>query len=97
MYKLICMSFDGEYITEGEYQTEAAALERSDNMGSRWYFYPFHFLTSKSGKTIKNGGAFLNWTKGKRVKTIQKIFKRNSEREDLQNADVIDYLFNLTF
>jgi len=46
MYKIICMSFDGDYQTEKpEFDTIEEAWEYSNDLGSKWYFYPFHFVT----------------------------------------------------
>ncbi|MFA6309576.1 MAG: hypothetical protein WC677_07585 [Clostridia bacterium] len=63
MYKLICMSFDGEYKTEDNrgkgFKTVDEAWEWSDDMGSKWFFYPFQFVVSVSGKTVVEAGWML--------------------------------------
>lgn len=41
------MSFDGDYVTEGEFQSSNEAWNRSNDMGSRWFFYPFHIRQPK--------------------------------------------------
>ena len=80
---LIVMSFDGETKTEGRgFPTIKDAWERSNDMGSRWYFYPFHFVTSESGKTVADAPDSLSWAIGRRVKTVQRIFA-----EHMQDAD----------
>ena len=74
-YCLICMSFDGEYITEGsKFDSVQSAWDRSNDMGSRWHFYPFHFVTT--GKTIVDAPEPMQHLIGKRVKTVQSHFAK---------------------
>lgn len=40
MYKLMFFAPDGEYVTEGEFDNNADAVKRWNNIGSRWIFYP---------------------------------------------------------
>lgn len=88
MHCLIVMSFDGDTKTEGwDFPTVNDAWERSNDMGSRWYFYPFHFVTTASGKTIADASALLSWTIGRRVKTVQRIFAEHAKRPGMQDAD----------
>ena len=88
-YNLICMAFDGDYVTEKTgFDSVDSAWKRSNDMGSRWYFYPFHFVTSESGMTVIDAGHGLESFKGKRVNTVVKNFKKVSEFPDLANADV---------
>ena len=87
--KIICMSFDGEYQTERPtFDTVDAAWIYSNDLGSKWFFYPFHFVVSESGKTIIDAPELLDALKGKRVKTVSNIFEKISRRDDMQNADV---------
>ena len=88
MFRLICMSFDGDYVTEGrDFKTPKDAGNRSQDMGSRWFFYPFHFTTSQSGQTVKEAPEILVTLNGKRVKTVAELFKRVSEMPKAKNAD----------
>lgn len=51
--KLILMSFDGEYQTEKpKFPTAQKAWEYADNLGSKWFFYPFAFVVDNNVKTI---------------------------------------------
>ena len=43
-YTLRCFAIDGESVREGEFPTKQAAWDRSNDMGSRWFFYPVHFV-----------------------------------------------------
>jgi hypothetical protein len=96
MYQLICMSFDGAYVKEfHNFQTIDQAWRYSNDMGSRWYFYPFHFVTTESGLTIADAPRPLGWMIRKRVKSIKKIFKSHSLREEAQGLGVDEYVFNI--
>jgi hypothetical protein len=46
MIALRCISPDGEFKTEGKFPTIEDAWRRSQDMGSRWFFYPIHVVTS---------------------------------------------------
>jgi hypothetical protein len=93
MYQVICMSFDGEYQREkAEFKT---IEEAGDYLGSKWYFYPFHFIVSKN--TIREVPEGLEDLKGKRIKTVSKIFNELSLREEMKDAGVEDFFYALTF
>ena len=86
-YNLIVMSFDGEYKKEGQFDTIDQAWERSNDMGTRWFFYPFHFVTTE--KTIVDSG--IAGLIGKRIKTVQNIFNKHSKRPDMQGVDCFTF------
>ena len=86
--KLICMSFDGEYVTENPvFESIEQAWDHSNDLGSKWYFYPFHWVVTESGKTIKDTPDLLKIFKGKRVKTVEMVFKDASGMEEAQRMD----------
>jgi hypothetical protein len=91
--KLICMSFDGDYVTEGEFQSPSEAWNRSNDMGSRWFFYPFHFVTTASGKTIKEAPEMLQHLVDQRVKSVSEHFAAISKTKEAQNADAETFAF----
>lgn len=42
---LACVAPDGDYVTEnGIYRNTRAAWDRSNDMGSRWFFFPIHVV-----------------------------------------------------
>ena len=91
MFQVICMSFDGEFVTERpEFKWIDDAWEYANDLGSKWYFYPFHFLIKN--ETIKDTPINLEYFKNKRTKTVQKIFNRVSKKPELQNADPDDFM-----
>lgn len=94
-YQVLCMSFDGGFIKEGNFETIEDAWEHSCNMGSRWIFYPFHFVVKN--KTIKSTPQFWDFFENKRIKTVSKILEKMSKKEELQNACVEDYFYYIAF
>jgi len=88
-YRLICMSFDGEYVRERPvFNNVDEAFEYSNDLGSKWFFYPFHFVTTESYKTIRAAGYFLEHLEGMRTKTIEKIFSNHSKDPEMGGADI---------
>ena len=56
MYELFffCADEDGEPIEtvrEGLFDTEDEALDRLDNIGSKWFFYPNAYIIHPNGET----------------------------------------------
>lgn len=113
-YNLIVMAFDGEVQLERVgFKTVEEAWEHANNMGSRWYFYPFHFVTTASSKTIVeacgsldelNGkrlktvvDSCLSGMNGKRLKTVRALFKELSEQLGMENAGVEDFIYEIQF
>ncbi len=87
-YELICMSFDGEYQVERPtFDTLDEVANYANDLGSKWYFYPFTFAVTASAKTIADSVFPLDWAKGKRVKTVARIFKAASEKPENQNMN----------
>jgi hypothetical protein len=82
------MSFDGEYQKERpEFETIDEAWEYSNDLGSKWFFYPFHFVVTESGKTIRVAGTFMEHLEGLRVKTVSRLFLEHSKEPDMEGAD----------
>ena len=93
-FKLICMSFDGEYQVERPtFDSLEAVAEYDNDLGSKWYFYPFHFAASATGKTIKGSFFPLEWLEGKRVSTVARIFKAFSAKPENANMDSEQFAF----
>lgn len=94
MYQLICMSFDGDYVTEQpEFESIDDAWEHSNNLGSKWFFFPFHFVIKNI--TIKDTPEQLKYFNNKRIKTIAKKFNQLSKKPELEGVDVDDFMFAL--
>ena len=94
-YQLLVMGFDGEYKIEGLFPSISEAWDRSNDMGSRWYFYPWHFVVTESGKTIVDSPDMLHCFNGKRLATVIKQFSTMSKQIKMENADIEQYTFAL--
>ena len=80
-YKLLLVSPDGKYVTDGANNTKDEVLDYASNMGSRWYFYPFNVLITDKGsvlsmkqRVLDDGGCY--GVKGKTIGTFIKMIKR---------------------
>lgn len=93
-YQLVCMAFDGAFVTERQNFTSIQdAWEYDNDMGSRWYFYPFRFVTTASGKTIKDTPELLQHLNGLRTKAVAAHFKTQSEKPENLNMDAEQFCF----
>lgn len=92
-YKLICMAFDGDYKEERPlFDSIEDAWSYSNDLGSKWYFYPFHFVVTESGKTIRDSISELSQYCGLRVKTVSNIFEMTSKSDAAIGAKEEDYI-----
>lgn len=89
-YKLLCMSYDGDFVIEDNrrdnFKTVADAWKFGHDMGSRWFFFPFWFVTGATGKMIVDAPNGLERFRGKRVSTVTQEFKSLSELPEMQNV-----------
>ena len=77
-YHAILFSIDGSYVVDFlGCKTKQEVWDRLDNMGSRWFFYPFAFVASI--KTLVDAPDELAELRGKRLKTIKRLFKTAGE------------------
>lgn len=77
-YLAILFAPDGEYVTDFERDTKQEVWDEVNNMGSRWIFYPIAFVGTQT--TIVDTQEDANWLKGKRIKTVQRFFKKHYEK-----------------
>ena len=93
---LICMSFDGDYITEArDVLSVDAAWEHAENMGPRWFFYPFHFVLTGSGKSIKAAAYGLEQFVGRRLDKVVAEFKDAAEEMTKETVDQEQFIYYL--
>ena len=95
--KLICMSFDGEYIINSDHDNLEDAIETAQNLGDKWFFYSWCVFV-KNKTIVDCGGVYFNMStntpilselfKGRRFTTMQKEFKKVSKNKDLEGADI---------
>jgi hypothetical protein len=92
--RLLCMSFDGDYKLERpEFKTLEEVWVYSNDIGSKWYFYPFQFAVTNSGKTIRGASFLLEFTIGMRVETVARRFEELQKAEEAQNMDAETFHF----
>ena len=91
-YRLVCMDFEGEIQWLRPLFDDVYSAWRYDSdMGSLWYFYPFHFVTTESRMTIAGTPDELQIFQGKRLKTIRRFFGKVSKSKEAQNLGINDY------
>lgn len=93
-YSLVCMSFDGDYVIEGTFKTLEQAWERNENMGSRWVFYPFRFVSTESLRTVLDAYPPLEFLKGKKISDVKNLFRSVFE-SDFSYKSVDDFCVGL--
>lgn len=90
------MAFDGEIQTESpDFESFQDAWDHSNDLGSKWYFYPFHFVMTGSGKTVADAPDKMEWCIGKRLTTIQRLFQETSILPEALNMECDSYTFLL--
>jgi len=77
IYSAICFAPDGEHVRDFYSNSKESISEEIENMGSRWFFYPFVFIATE--KTIVEAPNYLEFLNGKRIKTVERFFKENED------------------
>ena len=77
IYSAICFAPDGEHVRDFYSDSKEYISEKIENMGSRWFFYPFVFIATE--KTIVEAPNCLEFLNGKRIKTVEQFFKENED------------------
>lgn len=85
-YNLMVVSFDGQTQLERVNGNVDDCWEHSNDMGSRWYYYPFHFVVSE--KTVIDTPEGLEHYKGKRIETLLREFKKAYDKSIGDNVQV---------
>lgn len=84
MKYLFVIAPDAEWKIEGEFKSIDEAWERNDNMGSRWFFYPFRLVATNPSINAKIVSCPDKLFEGKKVKTFLKALSNIKTDEDLQ-------------
>ena len=93
-YDLYCFTFDGNFVIEKEgFKTIDSTWNHANEMGSKWFFYPFHFIVK--GKKIVDSPEMLEHFNGCTIKQTAKHFKKVSKSLAAQDVDCIEYSFLL--
>lgn len=74
--KIMLMADDGEYVIDNSiHDTIDDAWEYASDFGSKWFFFPYVFIINDAKITVMAGCDHLEHLNGKRIKTVQKLFK----------------------
>lgn len=92
-YKLIVMSFDGDYKTEREeFENVDDAWSYAGDLGSKWYFYPFHFVVDQAGEVVAACEPMTH-LEGATIEDIAEHFREVSQSPDAEGVDAEAYAF----
>lgn len=92
-YKLIVMSFDGDYQTEPyEFVKVQDAWDHAADIGSKWYFYPFGFVIDESDIVVA-APDLMTHLEGVSIDDVAAHFKEVSVTPDAQGVDAEAYAF----
>ena len=95
-YQVIVMAFDGDIQRERpEFESIDETWEYANDLGSKWYFYPFCFVVK--GQTIQDAPDLLRDLKGKRIKTVRRLFNKAAAREECQGMNGDQFMAYLHF
>ena len=72
LYNLVCIAPDGDHVTEAREKSFEECERTSAELGSRWIFYPFHVITTRSNKTVVAAYDDIEVYIGKRLSTLKK-------------------------
>jgi len=72
-YNLVCIAPDGDHVTDQRDKAFDVCIKASEEMGSKWYFYPFHVVTTQSNMTVADAFGDMEPFIGKRLKTLKKV------------------------
>lgn len=92
-YKLIVMSFDGDRKEEPEqFENTDDAWSYAGNLGSKWFFYPFHFVIDQAGE-IAAAPELMQHLEGMTIEDVAAHFKEISEQPEARNVDAEQFAF----
>jgi hypothetical protein len=87
------MAFDGDYQTESpEFENIDDAWTYAGELGSKWYFYPFHFVLDQAGE-IAAAPPLMEHLEGLTLEDLAGHFREVSETPDAQGVDAEAYAF----
>ena len=99
-FDLICMSFDGEYVRDVRKASFDDCEYASADMGSKWFFYPFHLIVDGNDIVVSSGGSLCSKNEygevvsmlserlsGMRLSEVAALFNAISTEEEMESAD----------
>lgn len=92
-YKATLLSFDGDSVSEGMFNDTAEVWDYINDLGSRWFFYPFAFVTTD--KTVIEAPDDLRFLNGKRIKTVKRLFDEVYKATEEMELDCYEFVWFL--
>lgn len=94
--RVLVMSFDGDtQLERPEFKTIEEAWYYANDLGSKWYFYPFVFIVTNSGKTIKDATCPLEFLINCKIKTVERRFSEIALTEEAVCLEPEEYAFHV--
>ena len=82
-YFLVCMAFDGDYVIEKDrfnpqgYDSIEAAWDRNEEMGSRWFFFPFRVVVDESNHVVSAADGYPTVVEGMNLDEFKNFVPSN--------------------
>lgn len=84
---------------DGDYKTEREQFENIDDpwtysgdLGSKWYFYPFHFVVNQADEVV-GAPEMMQHLEGMTIDDVAEHFREVSQSSDAQGVDAEAYAF----
>ena len=83
-YQVVLFALDGDWVVDHASPTKEEAIEKLCNQGSRWFFYPYAFLTTyrkvtSSRQRVIAHSDLLPELDGRSIKTVSKFLARQDQ------------------
>lgn len=93
VYQLVVMSFDGDYKRERpEFENTDDAWSYASDLGSKWYFYPFHFVVDQASE-IASAPSPMEHFEGMTLADVADHFAEVAATPEAQGMDAEEYAF----
>lgn len=96
-YQVVCMAFDGEYKRERpEFDTIEDAWNYLNDIGSKWFFYPFCFVVSGNFvRSVPDYPPVFEMFMNRKISTVSNVFKCHAQKPEMQRADIEKFAWSL--
>ena len=91
-YCALLVAPDGDYVTDYYADTKEEVIEQLKDRGSRWFFYPFEFVITRSNRVVAAPpelSEFVRKSVNSVVKTFREAYTEACER--MTRFDVDSY------
>lgn len=90
MYQAILFSRDGDWVTDFIGKTKKEVIDQLVDIGSKWYFYPLHFITTKHSHfttpnqrivDVPDDPDIYEMFRDKSIRTVSNMIKQLTDEE----------------